>query len=70
MHAHNDEDAGLLGVGMTDPLRCIGFVDRRGRGVMQQEGFCGGDELERGCNISVDGISQRNVYVHRSGHGV
>ena len=70
MHAHNDEDAGLLGVGMADPLRVIGFIDWRGCGVMEQEGFCGGDVLERGTNIREDGISQRNVDLHRTGHWV
>ena len=70
MHAHDDEDAGLLGVGMTDPLRGIGFIDRRGRGVMQQEGFCGGDVLEGQGNIVINGVAQRQVDVHRSGNGV
>ena len=70
MHAHNDEDAGLLGVGMTDPLRCVGFIDRRGCGVMQQEGFCGGDVLEVQGNIGINGVAQRQVDVHRSGNGV
>ena len=70
MHAHHNEDAGLLDVGMAHPLLGQGLINRRGRRVVDEKGFCGRDVLEGFVYIGIDGVAQGYVDVYGSWHGV